>query len=147
GGAKNHMVVMPDADPDDAANALLGAAYGSAGERCMAISIAVAVGEGTAERLIEAITPKVQKMRIGAPSDAQTDMGPLITAEHRARVCDYIDTGVREGASLVVDGRTNITQQAGFYLGASIFDHVQPQMRVYREEIFGPVLGVVRVPD
>jgi malonate-semialdehyde dehydrogenase (acetylating)/methylmalonate-semialdehyde dehydrogenase len=147
GGAKNHMVVMPDADPEDAANALLGAAYGSAGERCMAISIAVAVGEGTAERLIGKLAPKVRELRIGAPTDTETEMGPLITAEHRTRVCDYIAAGVSVGASLVVDGRTREAPQAGFYLGGSLFDHVQPEMRIYREEIFGPVLGLVRVPD
>jgi malonate-semialdehyde dehydrogenase (acetylating)/methylmalonate-semialdehyde dehydrogenase len=147
GGAKNHMVVMPDADPEDAANALLGAAYGSAGERCMAISVAVTVGEGTAERLIEKLAPKIRELRIGSPTDSKTEMGPLITPEHRTRVCEYIASGVSDGATLVVDGRKRDTTQAGFFLGGSLFDHVQPEMRIYREEIFGPVLGVVRVPD
>lgn len=148
GGAKNHAVIMPDADLDDAASALLGAAYGSAGERCMAISIAVAVGEGTAERLVEKLAPMVAKLRVGLPTNADTEMGPLITAEHRARVCEYIDSGVGEGASLVVDGRIGYDRKGGgFFLGGSLFDNVRPAMRVYREEIFGPVLGIVRAPD
>ncbi|HKU16997.1 MAG TPA: CoA-acylating methylmalonate-semialdehyde dehydrogenase [Steroidobacteraceae bacterium] len=148
GGAKNHAVVMPDADLDDAANALMGAAYGSAGERCMAISVAVAVGEGTAERLIEKLAPRIKGLRVGAYSDPDADMGPLITAAHRAKVCDYIASGVSEGASLVVDGRGTVeSSREGFFLGGSLFDGVQPQMRIYREEIFGPVLGIVRVPD
>ena len=148
GGAKNHAVVMPDADMDDAASALLGAAYGSAGERCMAISIAVAVGEGTAERLAEKLAPMVAKLHVGLPTNAETEMGPLITAEHRARVCEYIESGVSEGAALLVDGRIgHDLKRGGFFLGGSLFDDVRPAMRVYREEIFGPVLGIVRAPD
>jgi malonate-semialdehyde dehydrogenase (acetylating)/methylmalonate-semialdehyde dehydrogenase len=148
GGAKNHAVVMPDAELDDAANALMGAAYGSAGERCMAISVAVAVGEGTADRLIEKLVPRIKGLRIGGYSDLNADMGPLITAEHRTKVCDYIASGQGEGARLVVDGRGGFSDtREGFFLGGSLFDGVQPEMRIYREEIFGPVLGIVRVPD
>lgn len=148
GGAKNHAVIMPDADLDDAANHLMGAAYGSAGERCMAISIAVAVGEGTADRLIEKLGPKVKALRIGGYSDLNADMGPLITGEHRSKVCDYIASGVGEGANLVVDGRVGFSEpREGFFLGGSLFDGVKPEMKIYREEIFGPVLGIVRVPD
>jgi malonate-semialdehyde dehydrogenase (acetylating)/methylmalonate-semialdehyde dehydrogenase len=148
GGAKNHAVIMPDADIDDATNALMGAAYGSAGERCMAISIAVAVGDDTAERLIEKLAPRVKALRIGGYSDLNADMGPLITGEHRSKVCDYIASGVGEGANLVVDGRTGFTGSSeGFFLGGSLFDRVRAEMKIYREEIFGPVLGVVRVPD
>ncbi|MFC4314569.1 CoA-acylating methylmalonate-semialdehyde dehydrogenase [Steroidobacter flavus] len=146
GGAKNHAVIMPDADLDDAVNALMGAAFGSAGERCMAISIAVAVGDDTADRLITKLEPKVKALRIGGYSDLNADMGPLITGEHRSKVCSYIESGVGEGASLVVDGRGGLSNK-GFFLGGSLFDGVKPQMRIYQEEIFGPVLGVVRVPD
>jgi malonate-semialdehyde dehydrogenase (acetylating)/methylmalonate-semialdehyde dehydrogenase len=145
GGAKNHAIVMPDADLDDAAKALIGAAYGSAGERCMAISIAVAVGEETAQRLVEKLVPMVKSLRIGLPTESETEMGPLITAEHRAKVCDYIKSGIEEGASLLVDGRVGYENVAGFFLGGSLFDHVKPGMKIYREEIFGPVLGIVRV--
>jgi malonate-semialdehyde dehydrogenase (acetylating)/methylmalonate-semialdehyde dehydrogenase len=148
GGAKNHAVIMPDADIDDAANALMGAAYGSAGERCMAISIAVAVGDGTADRLIEKLGPKIKALRIGGYCDPNADMGPLITREHRGKVCEYIDSGLGEGANLVIDGRVGFgDSRPGFFLGGSLFDGVRPEMRIYREEIFGPVLGVVRVPD
>jgi malonate-semialdehyde dehydrogenase (acetylating) / methylmalonate-semialdehyde dehydrogenase len=147
GGAKNHAVIMPDADIDDAVNALMGAAYGSAGERCMAISIAVAVGDDTADRLIARLEPKVKALRIGGYSDLNADMGPLITGQHRSKVCEYIDSGVGEGANLVVDGRGFNASNKGFFLGGSLFDGVKPQMRIYQEEIFGPVLGVVRVPD
>jgi malonate-semialdehyde dehydrogenase (acetylating)/methylmalonate-semialdehyde dehydrogenase len=148
GGAKNHAVVMPDADLDDTANALMGAAYGSAGERCMAISVAVAVGDETADRLIERLMPRVKALRIGGYSDRDVDMGPLITREHRTRVCEYIASGETEGAKLVVDGRVGFGQEReGFFLGGSIFDCVQPSMRIYREEIFGPVLSIVRVRD
>lgn len=148
GGAKNHAVIMPDADLEDTANHLMGAAYGSAGERCMAISIGVAVGEGTAERLIEKLIPKVRGLRIGGYQDLNADMGPLITGEHRGRVCDYIESGVNEGAKLLVDGRVGFRDpRDGFFLGGSLFDGVQPTMKIYREEIFGPVLGIVRSPD
>ncbi|HEX4973410.1 MAG TPA: CoA-acylating methylmalonate-semialdehyde dehydrogenase [Steroidobacteraceae bacterium] len=148
GGAKNHMVVMPDADPQVAAQALMGSAYGSAGERCMAISIAVAVGHA-ADRLIATLRPMIDSLSIGAGTRDGVEMGPLVTREHLERVRGYIDLGVREGATLVVDGRqhTATRDTPGFFLGASLFDHVRPDMRIYKEEIFGPVLGIVRVPD
>lgn len=148
GGAKNHMVVMPDADPQVAAQALMGSAYGSAGERCMAISIAVAVGD-SADRLVAALRPMIDALSIGAGTREGVEMGPLVTREHLARVRSYIDLGQREGATLVVDGRQHAVtrDQPGFFLGASLFDHVRPDMRIYQEEIFGPVLGIVRVPD
>ncbi|MFC5694642.1 CoA-acylating methylmalonate-semialdehyde dehydrogenase [Pseudomonas sp. GCM10022186] len=151
GGAKNHMVVMPDADLDKTADALMGAAYGAAGERCMAISIAVAVGDATADALIGRLAPRVKALRIGPGTDPQAEMGPLITREHRDRVRSYVDIGVEEGASLVVDGREFRMQRPGFengfYLGGSLFDRVTPEMRIYQDEIFGPVLGVVRVKN
>jgi malonate-semialdehyde dehydrogenase (acetylating)/methylmalonate-semialdehyde dehydrogenase len=150
GGAKNHMVVMPDADLDQAVDALMGAAYGSAGERCMAISVAVAVGDATADALIERLAPKVRALKIGAwDSSPDVEMGPLVTRQHRDKVVAYIDAGVREGATLVVDGRGHIVPgyEGGFFLGGSLFDGVRPEMSVYREEIFGPVLCVVRVPS
>ena len=148
GGAKNHMVVMPDADLEQVTQALLGAAFGSAGERCMAISIAVAVGDETADRLIASLAPKIQTLRIGASDDPATEMGPLETRTHLDKVKDYIATGLGEGAALVVDGReTDIPGKGnGFFLGGSLFDRVRTDMRIYREEIFGPVLGIVRVP-
>jgi malonate-semialdehyde dehydrogenase (acetylating)/methylmalonate-semialdehyde dehydrogenase len=139
---------MPDADLDQAAQALIGAAYGSAGERCMAISVAVAVGD-CAARLVERLQRQIAAIRVGPATAPAVDMGPLITREHRQRVSDYIATGIKEGASLVVDGRGLVVAgyENGFFLGASLFDHVTPGMRIYREEIFGPVLVVVRVPD
>lgn len=148
GGAKNHMVILPDADIDGAVAALLGAGYGSAGERCMAISVAVCVGDHTADALIERLAPKVAALRVG-PGREDPEMGPLVTAAHRDRVVGYVDLGVAEGAKLVVDGRGHVVEgcPAGFYLGGCLFDHVTPDMRIYREEIFGPVLCVVRVPD
>jgi malonate-semialdehyde dehydrogenase (acetylating)/methylmalonate-semialdehyde dehydrogenase len=147
-GAKNHLVVMPDADAEAVADALLGAAYGSAGERCMAISVAVAVA-GAGDKLIEALRPRVTAIKVGAGTAPGIEMGPLITREHLERVSQYIDTGVQEGARLVVDGRSLRIpgHDRGFFLGASLFDHVAPTMRIYREEIFGPVLVVVRVAD
>jgi malonate-semialdehyde dehydrogenase (acetylating) / methylmalonate-semialdehyde dehydrogenase len=147
GGAKNHLVVMPDADLEQVTQALLGAAFGSAGERCMAISVAVAVGDEVADRLIESLAPKIRSLRVGAPDDPATEMGPLVTNAHLNKVRDYIATGVGEGASLVVDGRELATpDKKGFFLAGSLFDHVRPDMRIYREEIFGPVLAIVRVP-
>lgn len=148
GGAKNHMLVMPDADLDQAADALMGAAYGSAGERCMAISVAVPVGEETAARLRERLVARLAKLRVG-PSlveGTDNDMGPLVTAEHRDRVSNYVDTGVAEGAELVVDGRGHRVagHENGFFIGGSLFDHVRPGMRIHDEEIFGPVLCIVR---
>jgi malonate-semialdehyde dehydrogenase (acetylating) / methylmalonate-semialdehyde dehydrogenase len=149
GGAKNHMVVLPDADPDQTADALMGAAYGSAGERCMAISVVVAVGEATADALATRLAARLRQLRISHSMDERADMGPLVTAAHRARVLGYIDSGVSEGARLVVDGRgfKLAGHEQGFFLGGSLFDHVTPAMKVYREEIFGPVLCMVRVPD
>ncbi|OLF54668.1 CoA-acylating methylmalonate-semialdehyde dehydrogenase [Pseudomonas chlororaphis] len=148
GGAKNHMIVMPDADLDQAADALIGAAYGSAGERCMAISIAVAVGE-VGDRLIEKLRPRIDRLKIGNGMQGDRDMGPLITAEHRAKVEGFIDQGVAQGAQLLVDGRGFKVPGAeqGFFVGATLFDGVTPEMSIYQEEIFGPVLGIVRVPD
>ena len=149
GGAKNHMVVMPDADMDQVTDAIIGSAYGSAGERCMAISVAVAVGEGTAETLIDKLAPRVRDLHMG-PYDRQgVEMGPLVTAEHRDKVKSYVDTGVEEGAELVVDGRDEVVSgnEDGFFLGGCLFDRVTPDMRIYREEIFGPVLGIVRSDD
>jgi len=146
GGAKNHLVVMPDANMKMAAEALLGAAYGSAGERCMAISVAVAVG-GAADQLIQTLRPMVEAIKVGPGTQADADMGPLVTREHFERVRGYIDTGLAEGAVAVVDGRKARVPGDGFFLGATLFDQVEPSMRVYREEIFGPVLAVVRVPD
>ncbi len=149
GGAKNHMVILPDADLDQAAGALLGAGYGSAGERCMAISVAVCVGERTADALVARLKPMVEGLRIGPGCSGDPDMGPLVTGAHRDKVRGYVDAGVAEGASLVVDGRKlRVAGHAdGFFLGGCLFDYVTPAMRIYREEIFGPVLCVVRVPD
>jgi malonate-semialdehyde dehydrogenase (acetylating)/methylmalonate-semialdehyde dehydrogenase len=148
GGAKNHMVVMPDADLEQAADALIGAGYGSAGERCMAISVAVAVGH-IADELVAKLAQRARTLKVNDGSAPGADMGPLITAAHRAKVEAYIDDGVRAGAELVIDGRgLRITgREGGFFLGPSLFDRVEPGMRIYREEIFGPVLSIVRVPD
>jgi malonate-semialdehyde dehydrogenase (acetylating) / methylmalonate-semialdehyde dehydrogenase len=149
GGAKNHMVVMPDADLGHTVDALIGAAYGSAGERCMAISVAVAVGQKTADRLIDALVPKVRNLKIGPGNEPGVEMGPLITKAHLDRVTGYIEQGKREGATLVVDGRgVRVSgHEKGFFIGGSIFDHVTPEMKIYQEEIFGPVLCIVRSPD
>ena len=149
GGAKNQMVIMPDADMDQAVTALMGAAYGSAGERCMAISVAVPVGEQTAEALLERLVPCVRTLRIGPGTDPQAEMGPLVTRQHLEKVRSYIDLGESEGAKLLVDGRGFKMQgyEDGFFLGGTLFDHVTTKMRIYKEEIFGPVLSVVRAPD
>ena len=146
GGAKNHMVIMPDADMDQAVDALMGAGYGSAGERCMAISVAVPVGEQTADRLIEKLAPRVSGIKIGPWDDPDAEMGPLITKDAYDRVSGYIDAGVKEGADLVVDGRGFSLQgyENGYFIGGSLFDHVTTDMSIYREEIFGPVVSVVR---
>ncbi|WP_285489775.1 CoA-acylating methylmalonate-semialdehyde dehydrogenase [Amycolatopsis taiwanensis] len=146
GGAKNHLVVMPDADLDQAVSALMGAAYGSAGERCMAISVAVPVGAETAERLRERLIKALAELKVGPGLNPGVEMGPLVTGAHRDKVAGYLDTGVAEGADLVVDGRTAEIPDSGdgFFLGGSLFDHVTPAMRIYREEIFGPVLSIVR---
>ncbi len=148
GGAKNHMVVMPDADPAGAAHALAGAAYGSAGERCMAISVAVAVGDA-GDRLVEALKKELAAIRVLPGTAEGADMGPLVTREHLDRVLGYVGTGVQEGAKLVVDGRklSVAGHERGFFMGPVLFDAVTPAMRIYREEIFGPVLVIVRVPD
>lgn len=148
GGAKNHAVIMPDCDLDKTVDALMGAAYGSAGERCMAISVAVAVGP-VADALIEKLIPKVKALKIGNGTDDATEMGPLVTKVHRDKVASYVSLGAEEGAKLLVDGRDFRSTQDpdGFFLGGSLFDHVTPDMRIYREEIFGPVLAVIRVPD
>lgn len=148
GGAKNHAVIMPDCDLDKTVDALMGAAYGSAGERCMAISVAVAVGP-VADALIEKLIPKVEALKIGNGTEDVTEMGPLVTRVHREKVASYVTIGAEEGATLLVDGRDFKSPQnpEGFFIGGSLFDHVTPEMRIYREEIFGPVLAVVRVPD
>tara|TARA_Y100000590_G_scaffold28525_1_gene31959 strand:+ start:703 stop:2196 length:1494 start_codon:yes stop_codon:yes gene_type:complete len=148
GGAKNHCVVMPDCDLDQAVNGLMGAAYGSAGERCMAQSVAVAVGK-IADPLVEKLAKKVESLKIGPGLDKNSEMGPLITKEHLEKVKGYVDIGLKEGASLIVDGR-NIKLQGyekGFYMGGCLFDNVKKNMKIYKEEIFGPVLSVVRVKD
>ncbi|WP_045835702.1 CoA-acylating methylmalonate-semialdehyde dehydrogenase [Hyphomicrobium sp. 99] len=149
GGAKNHMIVMPDADMDQAVDALMGAGYGSAGERCMAISVAVPVGEKTADRLVEALAPRVTNLKIGPATDAESEMGPVVTADAKRRITSLIDKGVAEGAKLVVDGRGLTLQgyENGFFLGGTLFDRVTRDMSIYREEIFGPVLSVVRAQN
>ena len=149
GGAKNHMVIMPDADMDQAADAIMGAAYGSAGERCMAISVAVAVGDQVADDLIGRLSPRVQALKVGPGNDPDTEMGPLVTQEHFDKVMGYIETGIEEGAELAVDGRGLKLQgyEKGYFMGGSIFDRVTTDMSIYTDEIFGPVLSVVRAPD
>lgn len=149
GGAKNHVVVMPDADMDQVVSGLMGAAYGSAGERCMAISVAVPVGEETANRLVERLAPRVRALKVGASTDREAEMGPLVTRQHLDRVKSYVETGVSEGANLVVDGRDFKLQgyENGFFMGGCLFDHVTTNMKIYKEEIFGPVLSIVRAPD
>src|SRR5690349_24352784 len=144
GGAKNHMVVMPDADMDQAVDALIGSGYGSAGERCMAVSVAVPVGKKTADILVEKLIPRVESLKIGPSSDPQADYGPLVTRAALNRVKEYVDIGVKEGAKLVVDGRGFKLQgyENGNFMGGCLFDDVKPSMRIYKEEIFGPVLSV-----
>jgi len=147
GGAKNHAVVMPDADLDNAVSALMGAAYGSCGERCMAISVAVCVGDAVADALVNRLSPKISALKVGAGTVCGLDMGPLVTAAHKEKVAGYIDDGVASGAELVIDGRTLRVagHENGYFLGGCLFDRVTPDMRIYKEEIFGPVLCVVRV--
>lgn len=149
GGAKNHCVVMPDADFDQAANAIVGAAFGSAGERCMALSAVVTVGKQTADKLLDKLIPLVRKIRINAGDQADSDMGPLISSAHKQRVLAAIDQGVAEGAKLLIDGRAfkHPKHPDGYFVGPSLFDQVNDSMSVYQNEIFGPVLVVVRVPD
>jgi malonate-semialdehyde dehydrogenase (acetylating)/methylmalonate-semialdehyde dehydrogenase len=149
GGAKNHMIIMPDADMDQAVDALVGAGYGAAGERCMAVSVAVPVGKATADRLVEKLVPRVESLKIGPSMDPSADFGPLVTRQALERVKGYVDLGIKEGAKLLVDGRGFKMQgyEDGFYMGGCLFDEVTPQMRIYKEEIFGPVLSVVRAHD
>ncbi|MBH0619481.1 aldehyde dehydrogenase family protein, partial [Salmonella enterica] len=149
GGAKNHGIVMPDADLDQVVEDLAGAAFGSAGERCMALPVVVPVGDKTAEALREKLIPAIHGLRVGVSTDAEAQYGPVVNAAHKARVEGWIQTGVDEGAELVVDGRGFQLQghEEGFFIGPSLFDRVTPQMRSYREEIFGPVLQIVRAPD
>ena len=156
GGAKNHAIIMPDADLDQVADALVGAGFGSAGERCMAISVAVPVGEGTAERLLEKLLPKVNELKVGHSHDPQSDYGPLVTPESKARVLDFIDQGEKAGADVLVDGRGVGAYNAeyngedisgGYFVGPTLFDNVTTDMSIYTDEIFGPVLAIVRAND
>ncbi len=149
GGAKNHMIVMPDADIEMAADALIGSGYGSAGERCMANSVAVPVGADTAERLLKSLRPRVESLRVGPSEDPDADYGPMVTREQVEKVKGYVDLGVKEGAELLVDGRDFHLQgyENGFFMGGCLFDKVTPDMRIYKEEIFGPVLSIVRAGD
>ncbi len=149
GGGKNHCVIMPDADMDEAAEAVFGAAYGAAGERCMAITVAVTVTDAVADALVQQLKLKAPQLKIAPGTVPGADMGPLVTKEHLKRVKSYVDLGIKEGAELVVDGREYQVPQheKGFFMGACLFDKVKPNMRIYKEEIFGPVLCIVRVPD
>ena len=146
GGAKNHMIIMPDADMERAADALMGSGYGAAGERCMAVSVAVPVGDATADRIIAALLPRIEKLKVGPYTDRASEMGPLVTAAAKERVLGLVDKGVEQGAKLVVDGRDFSLQgyENGFFIGPCLFDHVTSDMDIYKEEIFGPVLSVVR---
>ncbi|MGF1276514.1 CoA-acylating methylmalonate-semialdehyde dehydrogenase [Acetobacter pasteurianus] len=148
GGAKNHAIIMPDCDIEKTVDALIGAAYGSAGERCMAISVAVAVGP-VADTLVTMIAERAKALRIGVGTDESSEMGPVVTAQHRNKIRQLIDKGVEQGATLVVDGREQVVKgyENGFFLGGTLFDHVTTEMDIYREEIFGPVLCVMRAPD
>jgi malonate-semialdehyde dehydrogenase (acetylating)/methylmalonate-semialdehyde dehydrogenase len=147
GGAKNHAIIMPDADLDNAVSAMMGAAFGSCGERCMAVPVAVAVGDNTADAFVEKIKQQIAAMKVGPGVDSGTDMGPLVTKPHFDKVKAYVDLGIKEGAELVVDGRELVVEgnEEGYFLGACLFDHVTPGMKIYQDEIFGPVLAVVRV--
>ncbi len=149
GGAKNHMIIMPDADMDQAVDALVGAGYGSAGERCMAISVAVPVGKKTADTLVEKLIPRVESLKIGPSTSADADLGPMVTKQQLEKVKNYVEIGIKEGAKLKVDGRGFKMQgyENGFYMGGCLFDEVKPSMRIYKEEIFGPVLSVVRADN
>jgi len=149
GGAKNHAIIMPDADMDQVADALIGAAYGSAGERCMALSVAVPVGKATADALVKKLIPRVEALRIGLSTDAGADYGPLVTKDALNRVKSYIDSGIEEGATVLVDGRGFKMQgyEDGFFIGGTLFDNVTPDMKIYKEEIFGPVLTIVRADN
>lgn len=146
GGAKNHGIVLPDADFDQAVKDIVGAAFGSAGERCMALPVTVTVGDGTAEKLLERLLPEIDALKVGISTDEEAHYGPVVTAAHRQRIADYIQMGVDEGAELLVDGRGFSLQgyEKGFYIGPTLFDHVRPEMRTYTDEIFGPVLQILR---
>jgi len=143
-GAKNHMIVMPDADLEQSTDAIIGAAYGSAGERCMAISVVVVVGDETADKLIESLKPKVASLKIGAYDEPGVEMGPVISKQSQEKILSYIESGINEGAELKVDGRSEVKKD-GFYIGGCLFDKVTPNMPIYTDEIFGPVLSIVRV--
>ena len=147
GGAKNHAIVMPDADIANAVSAMMGAAYGSCGERCMAVPLIVAVGDDTAEAMIAGLKTAIAEMKVGPGTDNANDMGPLVTRPHFEKVKAYVDSGVAEGAQLLVDGRALRVKghEEGYFMGPCLFDHVRPGMKIYQEEIFGPVLGIVRV--
>jgi malonate-semialdehyde dehydrogenase (acetylating)/methylmalonate-semialdehyde dehydrogenase len=149
GGAKNHGIILPDADMDQAVKDILGAAYGSAGERCMALPVVVPVGEGTAERFLEKMLPAIEGLRVGISTDPEADYGPVVTDVHKKRVVSYIDLAIEEGADLVVDGREFALQgfEDGYFLGPTLFDNVTPEMTTYKEEIFGPVLQIVRADN
>ncbi|WP_418642592.1 CoA-acylating methylmalonate-semialdehyde dehydrogenase [Vibrio chaetopteri] len=151
GGAKNHCVLMPDTDLDMAVNAIMGAAFGAAGERCMALSVAVAVGDDIADKLVDALTTKIAQMRVGSGlvEGQENDMGPVISAQHKQKICDYIASGQEQGANIVIDGRDFSVSgyETGYFVGPTLIDNVTPEMTVYQEEIFGPVLAVVRVSD
>jgi malonate-semialdehyde dehydrogenase (acetylating)/methylmalonate-semialdehyde dehydrogenase len=149
GGAKNHMIVMPDADMDQVVDALIGAGYGSAGERCMAISVAVPVGKETADTLVKRLVPRVEALKVGLSTDPDADYGPVVTRQHLEKIKGYVDLGVKEGATLAVDGRNFAMQgyEQGFFMGGCLFDNVTPDMRIYTEEIFGPVLSVLRAKN
>jgi malonate-semialdehyde dehydrogenase (acetylating)/methylmalonate-semialdehyde dehydrogenase len=149
GGAKNHLVVMPDADMNQAVDALIGSAYGSAGERCMAVSVAVAVGEDTADRLVQALKPRVENLKVGPYDDPEAEMGPVVTGDAKARIEGLVNSGVDAGADLVVDGRGRVVSghEDGFFVGGCLFDRVTPDMDIYKQEIFGPVLGVMRAEN
>ena len=149
GGAKNHAIVLPDADLDMTSDALVSAAFGSAGERCMAVSVAVAVGDKVGDALVNSLRPRIEQIKVGPGTDAESEMGPLVSKQHYEKVRGYIDHGVSEGAELVMDGRSLTLQgyENGYYVGPCLFDHVTPEMKIYKEEIFGPVLSVVRAPD
>ena len=149
GGAKNHGIIMPDADLDQAVKDIIGAAYGSAGERCMALPVVVPVGDRTADALLERLIPEIDALKVGISTDAEAHYGPVVTAAHKKKICDYIQLGVDEGAKLLVDGRNFSLQgfEKGFFIGPSLFDQVKPGMKTYEEEIFGPVLQIVRAEN
>lgn len=147
GGAKNHAIIMPDADLDNAVNQLIGAAFGSSGERCMALSVVVAIGDNIADELVFKLKEKMVNLNVGAYSDSKSDFGPLITSEHRDKVVDYIESALDDGATLIVDGRNSVINETGFFLGATLLDNITAEMRSYREEIFGPVLQIMRVKN